>query len=367
MALVSFSFVIAFLFYHTACCCHALQQQPLALLTGATGTTGQLVTNLLLEQGYQVRIFCRNQAKAQGIFGDSENNNIEFCQGELNNPLDIQRAFEQTPQKKLTHIIYMAGGESADYKIVNYQGVANFAKQAALCENDCRFVVVSTAWASKPYSIASLLFNTFYNPDTVPMASHYLGEQAVRRAAAASTTTRKSRFTYVILRAGGLTSDARYNEKYPEAATMGLTYQQGDDFEFLGIAGRPGMSKSQLAHAIVTATNLLNDDNNGQGYTVEVTGSGSTGWDDASVYQDQLTPDAVALITTSSEHKEEVRVYEIHTNAVAQMKKTVLGASIGAIGLIGMFGWFPGLLYVLALDGLILFVWSALFANRQVS
>eukprot|EP00957_Ditylum_brightwellii_P038044 2877272-Ditylum_brightwellii.AAC.1 len=96
------------------------------------------------------------------------------------------------------------------------------------------------------------------------MASYYLGEQALRKAAA-GVTDKNSSLNYVILRAGGLNSDERYAEKYPDAATMGLTYQQGDTFDFFGIAGRPGMSRSQLANAVLSAVDV-----EGQ-YTVEVT------------------------------------------------------------------------------------------------
>lgn len=59
----------------------------------------------------------------------------------------------------------------------------------------------------------------------------------------------------------------------------GLTYQQGDSFDFFGIAGRPGMARSQLAQAVITALNVEGK------YTVEVTGSGTANLNDATVYE----------------------------------------------------------------------------------
>jgi uncharacterized protein YbjT (DUF2867 family) len=344
----AFPFFLVYLFVVASSIGNALQQ-PVALLTGATGRTGQLVTNMLLDQGYHVRIFCRDESKAKKLFDESNNPNIQYCQGDLGNPKDIEFAFSSSSQP-LTHVIFMAGGEGADYRCVNYQGLAAFCQQTVQCETIRQLVVISAAWTTRPYSIASLLFNGLY-PDTVPMASHFLGEQALRQAVASAG----NKLNYVILRAGGLNSDDRYAEKHPEAAKNGLTYQQGDTFEFLGIAGRPGMSRSQLANAVVTAATKAP---NGR-YTVEVTGSGSTTWTDGSTYNNLKQDDQ------SSTYKED-ELYAIHTQAVQQLKTTAIAASVGGIGLIGIFGLFPGLMLLGVLDALILLVWTKFFAARQV-
>jgi len=238
---------------------------------------------------------------------------------------------------------------------VNYKGVATFAEIAAECDTVQNFVVISSAWDTKPYSIASLLFNSIYK-DTVPMASHYLGEQALRNASSTSTISKGKKFNYVILRAGGLNSDENYAKKYPEAAGKRLTYGQGDEFEFFGFAGRPGMARSQLANAVVSAMNV-----DGR-YTVEVTGSGATPLDDSSVYQTLIQDNtAFSLVPTSQEEN----IMRIHTQAVEQLKITAITVSFGGLVLIGAFGWVQGIILLLSLDAVVLFIWSQFFANRQ--
>eukprot|EP00980_Cylindrotheca_fusiformis_P001244 scaffold332_cov117-Cylindrotheca_fusiformis.AAC.4 len=330
---------------------NALQQQPVALLTGATGRTGQLVTNMLLKEGFHVCIFCRDESKAKTLF-ESNHSNIQYYEGDLSNRNDIKGAFSSrsTTTQPFTHVVFMAGGENADYRCVNYQGVAAICQEAVQYESIRQLVIISTAWTTRPYSIASLLFNSLY-PDTVPMASHFLGEQSLRQAAMA----RKEELNYVILRAGGLNSDDRYSEKYPEAATMGLTYQQGDMFEFLGVAGRPGMSRSQLANAVVTATTTSPTGR----YNVEVTGSGDTEWTDGTIYN-TLKQDEQP--STYSEDE----LYTIHTQAVQQLKAAAAVCTIGGIGSIAVFGFLPGFLGLVVLDALVLLLWSRFFATKQV-
>lgn len=342
-------FILLLLFFNEFSSGYALQQ-PVALLTGATGRTGQLVTNMLLDEGYQICIFCRDETKAKTLFeGRNNQQHIQYCQGDLNNKRDIKCAFSSS-NKEITHVVFMAGGEDADYRCVNYKGLAAFCEEATAYESIRQFVVISTAWTTRPYSIASLLFNSLY-PETVPMASHFLGEQALRQIASSVG----SQFNYIIVRAGGLNSDDRYSEKYPEAAKMGLSYQQGDTFEFFGVAGRPGMSRSQLAHAVVTATTMTA---NGR-HTVEVTGSGTTDWTDGTIY-DNLKEDEGPSTYTEDE------LYTLHTQAVQQLKTTALVGTIGGIGLISMFGILPGLVVLAVLDVLMLLVWSRFFATRQV-
>ena len=333
----------------------ALQQpRPFALITGATGRTGKIVTKLLLDQGFRVRIFCRHvqRARNEAVFSN-ENVNVEFFQGDLGCIQDIKAAFVDTGSgnKKLTHVVFMAGGEGADYSAVNCRGVAECAKRAANCDSIRHFVVISSAWATRPYSIASLLFNSIYF-DTLPMASHYLGEQALRRAAA---TGPSRNLNYVILRAGGLNSDDRYAQKYPEASKMGLTYQQGDTFKFLGIAGRPGMSRTQLANAVVSAVDVEGR------YTVEVTGSGTVDPEDASIYQllvqDEECDGNSAMDQTS--------ILTIHKQAVMNLRYAVMTTSALAIASIILLGWIQGFALVFALNTFVLLIWTRFFADLQ--
>jgi len=322
--------------------------QSVALLTGATGRTGQLVTTKLLNQGFLVRIFCRDEEKARQTFG--LNPNIEFCCGDLSSTQDIEEAFKS--KKQLTHVVFMAGGEGADYNIVNFLGLKAFAEKAELCDSIKHFVVISSAWATRPYSIAGLLFNSMYQ-DTVPMASHYLGEQALRSAACKTN----GRLNYMILRAGGLNEDDRYAKKYPDAYAKGLTYQQGDNFDFLGIAGRPGMCRSQLADAVVSCINV-------QGrYTFEVTGSGNFERTDSSFYK-SFEEDKVLIASLGSNRHEEI-ITAMHTQAVGQLKTMAFAASAGSIALVAHYGWLQGICFVLTMDAIILMIWSVFLTKQQ--
>ena len=375
----SFTATYTFLTLTFGLCCALQSPKPVALITGATGRTGQLVCDLLLEQGFHLRIYCRDEAKARKIFEpknskygatDGENQLIEYVPGDLKSKDDMKAAFLTTSSSPpLTHLIFLAGGEDADYKVVSYYGVQSMAKLAVESPSIRQIVLVSTAWATRPYSIASLLFNTLY-PDTIPMASHFLGEQALRRAVASSNASNpSSKINYVILRAGGLNSDDRWKEKYPEAAKMGLTYAQGDKFTFTGIAGRPGMCRSQLANAVVAATVVEPKG----GYTVEVTGSGPTEWSDASVYQTSLQADDERkfMLRNSLDElipfSEESEVYAIHTEAVQQLKVTAIAATVTGIGLIAALGFVQGFVSLLLLDAIILLLWSKFFATKQVT
>ena len=161
----------------------------------------------------------------------------------------------------------------------------------------------------------------------------------------------------MILRAGGLNSDERYAEKYPEAVQQGLTYQQGDTFEFLGPAGRPGMSRTQLAHAVATAVDVKGR------YTVEVTGSGTVGLDDASVYETTLKQDGADVTEVAPSNEEIMR---IHTQALSELRATLVALSLGGIALIIGFGWTQGLLSLFVVDAMVLYVWSQFFANKQI-
>lgn len=330
--------------------------QPVALLTGATGRTGTLVTQQLIDQGYHVLVYCRDEAKAHQTLGyDSNNQKLTVVQGDFDSEQDV-KAFQEwvsssSWKSKLTHLVFMAGGEGADYQAVNQRGVASMAQLSLACDNLSHFIVISSAWTTRPYSIASLLFNSIYS-DSVPMASHYLGEQALRRVA-----LQRPNFHYVILRAGGLNSDENYAKKYPDAVGKGLTYQQGDNFDFLGVAGRPGMVRSQLAQAVVTAMDVEGR------YTVEVTGSGTVHGNDSSVY-DGFYQDDGSMVMVDAEMEEEV-IVRIHTDATERLKQTAIAASFGGITLIGVFGLIKGLVLLVTMDALIILFWSRFLANQQ--
>lgn len=188
---------------------------------------------------------------------------MELEVGDLGNEAAVVAAFAPratSGHAAVSHVLFCAGGELADFDAVNNRGVQYVAQQAVQA-GTTSVVVISAAWVSKPYSLASLLFNSLY--PSWPMARHMQGEQVLRQVVALSTNT-----NYVILRAGRLVPD----EEYPtETAPMGLLYQQGDNFYFWGPAGQPGMCNTQLANAVLTAMQVQGK------YTVEVTGGSVNG------------------------------------------------------------------------------------------
>lgn len=213
--------------------------------------------------------------------------NVELAVGTLGDGTSIAQAFQPRSSQKSTtsHIIFAAGGEDADYDAVNNRGVAECAKEGAKAGSKT-MVVISAAWVSKPYSLASVLFNSLYYPQS-PMGKHLQGEDALRRVAASSG------MHYVILRAGRLVPD----DEFPADKPTGLLYEQGDNFSFFGPAGMPGMSNTQLMHAVMTATTKAP---NGK-FTVEVTG-GTTDAQDSTIYHTFLEDDVSTSVSDEHAH-----------------------------------------------------------------
>lgn len=164
---------------------------------------------------------------------------------------------------------------------------------------------------------------------------------------------------YVILRPGGLNTDENYIKKFGmEKYNMGLTYQQGDDFTFLGDAGRPGMYRTQLANAVVTAATA-----NAGKYTVEITGSGTTGLQDSSIYETLIQDgDEPSALTVASNDE----IMNVHAQAISEMKNTAIGATVSSLVLLVTLGWIKGIISIIALDALIIFIWSKFYATRQI-
>jgi hypothetical protein len=118
----------------------------------------------------------------------------------------------------------IARRDDTDWDAVNNRGVEECAQEAARVGAKS-MVVIDSAWVTKPYSLAGLLFNSLYA--TLPMALHLRGEYALRRHAVDQDSGSGTPvFNYVIVRAGRLVSD----EDYPTSGPTGLTLAQGDDF-----------------------------------------------------------------------------------------------------------------------------------------
>jgi uncharacterized protein YbjT (DUF2867 family) len=62
------------------------------LITGATGDVGSKVVRQLLSEGYRLRLFVRDAARARALFGDG----VELCIGDLADPVSLQTACRGT-------------------------------------------------------------------------------------------------------------------------------------------------------------------------------------------------------------------------------------------------------------------------------
>jgi hypothetical protein len=94
-----------------------------------------------------------------------------------------------------------------------------------------------------------------------------------------------------------------------------------------------------------------------------VTGSGNVPWNDTGIYKN-LVQDQMDFGSSSS-IDQEVEIYEIHSNAVMQLRNTAIATVIAGLALIITNGLFGGLLLLVPLNAAILLVWSKFYANYQ--
>ena len=250
----------------------------MAFVTGATGSLGGMATHRLLDENFCVRILTRNATKTQEKFGDTYRK-IDVVVGQLGDGTSVEQAFARHGPA-ISHVVFTAGGEEADFDMVNNLGVAECAQALHSSSSATKksMVVISAAWVSKPYSLASILFNSLY--DKLPMAVYLQGEDVLRKVAADYDS-----FSYVILRAGRLVPD----NDYPVDSSKGLLFAQGDTFFFWGPAGAPGMCHGQLTNAVITAMQVEGK------ITVEVTG-GTTDPHDVAVYTGLRQDDPLEIV-----------------------------------------------------------------------
>ena len=76
---------------------------------------------------------------------------------------------------------------------------------------------------------------------------------------------------------------------------------------------------------------------------MEVTGSGTVDRTDSTVYRGLVQDLAVAPSLN-----QEDEIYNIHMQAVMQLKNTAIAASLGGTALIGLFGWIQGIFLLLS-------------------
>ena len=216
----------------------------MVLVTGGTGRTGAIASRLLLKQGYCLRLFTRNASKARAMFEGVPRWQLSAFEGELGDSRSVRAAFDANdvvapsspPSPPISHVLFAAGGEQADYDAVNNRGLSYCAAEAGKLR--AHVVVISAAWVTRPFSIAAVLFNSLYDD---PMALHLIGENTLRATPG---------LTYVVLRPGALVPDADFDAS--AGCGDGVRMAQGDNFGFLE-AGMPGLAFTPLAKLLVTS------------------------------------------------------------------------------------------------------------------
>lgn len=155
------------------------------LVAGATGRTGRLIVDKLLDQGYTVRVFVRNPEKAKKFFGNS----VEIAVGDVKDSAAIDAAMQDVRWV----ISAIGAGGSKDKRnvpeFVDYGGTKNLAG-AAVKAHVKQFIMVSSRSAGKKKHILNERHNNV-------LIWKLKGENVLRESPLHAT----------IIRPGGLTSE----------------------------------------------------------------------------------------------------------------------------------------------------------------
>lgn len=185
------------------------------LIAGATGKTGRIITQKLLDRGDLPRILVRNQSLAKNLFGDQ----VDVFVADVRQPERLVFAMEGVD------IVISAIGASTPVgkncpKRVDYQGVVNLI-QAAKSSDVKRFVLIS--------SISVTHANHPMNCFGKILEWKLEGENALR----------ESGLNYAIIRPGGLVDDSGGQKLF--------IFDQGD--KILGTISRTGLAETCLCAA----------------------------------------------------------------------------------------------------------------------
>mmetsp|Transcript_1543 Transcript_1543/g.1736 ORF Transcript_1543/g.1736 Transcript_1543/m.1736 type:complete len:248 (-) Transcript_1543:38-781(-) len=167
-------------------------QRNVVLVVGATGGLGRLLVAKLQAQQYSVRALVSDKTRASELLGDD----CELIEGDVSNIESIKQA-----SKNVQHCIYTASGKSYFYMTnwfnrrapyyVDYMGVKNVADELKRQEFDGRFLLVSSMFVTRPYSVVYILLQTMVGG---VMSAKRIGEQYLRSCG----------LNYTIVRPGGL-------------------------------------------------------------------------------------------------------------------------------------------------------------------
>ena len=159
------------------------QSKPLVLVAGATGGTGSLVVAELVKQGYPVRAFVRNSAKAVERLGAD----VEAVVGDLKDPASIAAALDGVGA--VINTASASGGPENSAEHVDFEGARNLA-EAALAAGVGQYVLVSSRGVTDDDHYLNRMFNNI-------LIWKRRGEEAVAA----------SGIPYTIVRPGGLSDD----------------------------------------------------------------------------------------------------------------------------------------------------------------
>ena len=169
----------------------------MVVVAGATGGTGRAVVRNLADQGYQVRAFVRDEAKARVVLGDD----IDYAVGDVRNIETIRDAFAGAD-----YVISAIGSSRSDPdnnpEAVDYLGVKNLADAAAEA-NVKQFVLVSSSGVTQEDHFLNKAFDNI-------LQWKLKGENALR----------DSGVPYTIVRPGGLVNTP--------ANEFAVVFAQGD-------------------------------------------------------------------------------------------------------------------------------------------
>lgn len=172
--------------------------KPLVLVAGATGGTGSLVVAELIEQGYPVRAFVRNTAKAVERLGAD----VESVVGDLKDPDSIAAALDGVGAVINTASASASGGPENSAEMVDFEGARNLA-EAALAAGVGQYVLVSSRGVTDDDHYLNRMFNNI-------LIWKRRGEEAVAA----------SGIPYTIVRPGGLSDDP--------GGMQTIIFEQGD-------------------------------------------------------------------------------------------------------------------------------------------
>lgn len=226
--------------------------EPLVLVAGATGGTGQAVVEQALERGYRVRVLVRDADKARTLFGDR----VAYAVGDVREPRTLR-----APMRSVRYVVCALGSSNArdpqnGPQRVDYEGVKALA-EAARAAGVQHFVLTSAMGVTNPDHQVNRIFDNL-------LQWKLRGENALRETG----------LNYTIVRPGRLTIE--------EGGRQGIKVMQGDPQD---VSGR--IPRDDVAAVLVNA--LGRPDAYGKTFEIVSEGDPAVDW---TTFFAKLKPDA---------------------------------------------------------------------------